>query len=416
MKAAIARFRFWLLGWYFAVSALALLGFGGAAYWVFERRLLRETDEMLLGHIRGEQAPGNAVQGFRFDAGGRSRVGDPAPEWLLPFAREAARVGSVAATFRVDEDREEGGGSAEENEHYWRIVGSRVVSPAGALGGPAGPPGVLLAVTDLHVFRERTADLLLALALAGCAALLLVGGGGYVLFRRTMAPAEMAFEGMRRFTGDVAHEVRTPLQLIRGQVDVALQLPRDAEGYRNVLESVGIEAQRLSHVVDGLLTLARAEAGAAGIARQSVRLDDLVFETLPAAQRLAAAGTVTVDVDVEGEGRVVGDPVLLRQALLSVVDNALRHSPERGRVTIRGRWEGAMGILEVDDQGPGIPTGEREELLERFGGRGGEGRKGLGLPIVRWIAEAHGGRVAILDAPGGGTRIRILLPGKAPPG
>jgi two-component system sensor histidine kinase TctE len=225
-----------------------------------------------------------------------------------------------------------------------------------------------------------------------------------------MAPAELAFEGMKRFTGDVAHEVRTPLQLIQGQVDVALLQPRGVEEYRHALEGVGFEARRLSHVVDGLLTLARAEAGAAGIARQPVRLDDLIFEALPAAQRLAAPGEVTVDVDVEGEGVVMGDPVLLRQALISLVDNAVRYGPQNGRIILRGSWEGGRGILEVDDQGPGIPQGEREAVLERFGGRKGEGRKGLGLSIVRWIAEAHGGDVAILDSPEGGARVRISLP------
>ena len=140
---------------------------------------------------------------------------------------------------------------------------------------------------DLQTFRERTAALLVALAMAGAASLLLVGGGGYVLARRAMAPTEVAYEGMRRFSGDVAHEVRTPLQIIRGQVDVALQQPRDGEVYRTALEVVGSEVERLARVVDGLLTLARAEAGSEGAVREPIEVSDLIFDTLPSAQRLA---------------------------------------------------------------------------------------------------------------------------------
>jgi signal transduction histidine kinase len=272
---------------------------------------------------------------------------------------------------------------------------------------------VIVAVTDLQAFKERTSDLLLALAVAGVAALLLVGGGGYVLFRRTMAPAEVAFEGMRRFTGDVAHEVRTPLQIIRAEVDVALQQPREAEGYRKALEAIGSEAHRLAQVVDGLLTLARAEAGAATLAQESLGVDDLIFDTLPSAHRLAGPAGITVDVEVEGDAFVRGDPVLLRQALLILVDNAVRYSPAGSRVLLRGRQEGEEVLLEVDDEGPGIPEAARERSLERFQGGRGEGRMGLGLAIVRWITEAHGGRVAIFDAPGGGARVRITLPAEA---
>jgi signal transduction histidine kinase len=305
VKEALSRFRFWLLGWYFGVSALALLGFGGAAYWVFERRLLRETDRLLLEHVEGGGSPVDGVQLFRFGEGGRPVGVSPGPAWLLPYARETARRGQVEATYRVDEDRD-GGGEGAEVEHFWRILGRAGAAPAGGVG--EAPVSVVLAVTDLQLLAERTADLLMALALAGAAALLLVGGGGYVISRRATAPAEVAFEGMSRIAGDVAHEVRTPLQIIRGQVDVALQQPRDAVAYRQALEAVGFEAQCLAHVVDGLLTLARAEAGASGIALQEVVVvEDLIFDTLPSAARLAAPGGVTVDVDVEGDAWVRGE-------------------------------------------------------------------------------------------------------------
>lgn len=407
MRDSLARFRFWLLCWYFAVSALALLGFGGAAYWVFEGRLLRQTDRLLLEHLDGAGAPGAGVQLFLFDETGQPLDASPVPAWLLPYAREAARSGSVVATLRVDEDREEGG-TAAEVEHFWRIVGR--IRPEDTGSGPRGDGAVVLAVTDLQTFNERSADLLMALGLAGIAALLVVGGGGYVLSRRAMAPAEVAFAGMRRFTGDVAHEIRTPLQIIRGQVDVALQQPRDGDSYRHTLEAVGFEAQRLAQVVDGLLTLARAEAGASSIARQALQVSDLIFDALPSAQRLAAPAGITVDVEAEGDPRVTGDPVLLRQALLILVENSVRYGPRGSRVVLRGQQEGETVILEVEDQGPGIPPEARERVLERFQGERGEGQVGLGLAIVRWIAEAHRGTVTILDAPAGGALVRITLP------
>jgi signal transduction histidine kinase len=407
MKEALGRFRLWLLGWYFAVSALALLGFGGAAYWVFEVRLLKETDQLLLQHLDGAGSPGDGVRLFQFDERGEARDPLSGSEWLRPYARETAGKGSVQATLRVDEDREEGGEESEV-EHFWRILGR--ADPGGVEAQDGEARRVVLAVLDLQSFRERTADLLTALALAGAAALLRVGGGGYVLSRRAMAPAEVAYEGMKRFTGDVAHEIRTPLQIIRGQVDVALQQPRDPDAYRDALKVVGFEAQRLAHVVDGLLTLARAEAGASSIVRHTVQISDLIFDTLPSAQRLAIPAQMTVNVEVEGDPRVGGDPVLLRQALLILLDNAVRYGPRGSRVLLRGRVEGEEVLLEVEDEGPGVPVAARERFLERFQGDRGEGRMGLGLAIVRWIAEAHGGGVAILDAPSGGARVRITLP------
>ena len=406
MKETLARFRFWLLSWYFAVSTLALLGFGGAAYWVFEKGLLKETDQILLEHLAGGGEAGDGVEVFHFDGSGRPLLPVSAPQWLLPYAREVARTGGMEATYRVDEDRDMGQEESEV-EHFWRIVGR---ADPNAAGGVAGDRQVRLAVTDLQTFTERTANLLTALALAGAAALLVVGVGGYILSRRAMAPAEVAFEGMRRFTGDVAHELRTPLQIIRGQVDVALQQPRDAEAYRQALEGVGFEAQRLTHVVDGLLTLARAEAGTSGIPRHAVQVSDLIFDSLSSAQRLAAPAEITVDVEVEGEPQVEGDAVLLRQGLLILVDNAVRFGPRGSRVLLRGCVAGEDVRLEVQDQGPGIPVEARERFLERFKGAKGEGRSGLGLAIVRWIADAHGGEVEILDAPGGGALVRISLP------
>jgi signal transduction histidine kinase len=176
---------------------------------------------------------------------------------------------------------------------------------------------------------------------------------------------------------------------------------------------VGFEAQRLAHVVEGLLTLARAEAGASSLARQNVGVDDLIFDTLPSAHRLAGPAEITVDVEVEGDARVTGDPVLLRQALLILLDNAVRYSPAGTRVLLRGGPDEGEVFLEVEDQGPGIPVAARERSMERFQGERGEGRMGLGLAIVRWIAEAHGGRVAILDAPEGGARVRITLPSES---
>jgi len=205
--------------------------------------------------------------------------------------------------------------------------------------------------------------------------------------------------------------VRTPLQIIRGQVDVALHQPRDGEAYRAALEVVGSEAERLARVVDGLLTLARAEAGTDGVVREPIEVSDLIFDTLPSAQRLAGPEGITVDVDVDGEPGVEGDPVLLRQALLILLDNAVRYGPRGSRVLIRGREEGEEVHLEVEDEGPGIPGASRERVLQRFQGDRSEGRTGLGLAIVRWIAEAHAGGVKILDGNSGGALVRITLPG-----
>ena len=106
MKEALARFRFWLLGWYLAVSTVTLLGFGGAAYWVFERRLLRQTDELLSEHLDGRGSAGDGVQLYAFDGSGGPLTPESVPQWLLPYAQATAQNGEVEATFTVDEDRE----------------------------------------------------------------------------------------------------------------------------------------------------------------------------------------------------------------------------------------------------------------------------------------------------------------------
>jgi len=218
----------------------------------------------------------------------------------------------------------------------------------------------------------------------------------------------------RRFISDAAHQLRTPLAGLKSQTELALT-ETDAQALRQRLQRVHESAMRSAHLVNQLLTLARAEPGAAMAQGQTSRVDlrrlasDLCAELVP---RARAAG-IDLGFEADDDQPLVaqGHPLLLREALLNVIDNALRYAGRGAEVTVRARRLGADAALEVEDNGPGIVPGDRERVFERFARAThlGDGA-GLGLPIVREIVERHGGSVALEGAAERGLRVKIGLP------
>ncbi len=216
-----------------------------------------------------------------------------------------------------------------------------------------------------------------------------------------------ADEQRRELMANVGHELRTPVAAVRAQLENLVDgvRPADPGALAELLDQV----ERLGELVEDLLDLARAEAGVAPLTRRMVSIRPLVEDVTR--QVGAVRPGRTFAVDVPATLRAHADPARLRQVLLNLIDNAARHAPEGGRVDVLAR-QGAGGlVLEVTDDGPGIPREQWDAVFERFRrGSGADGGTGLGLAIARWAVALHGGRIAVVPAPRG-CRIRAELPG-----
>lgn len=238
-------------------------------------------------------------------------------------------------------------------------------------------------------------------------------------FNQMLARLETAFDSLRRFTADAAHELRAPLALIRTEAEVTLNRPRSAAQYQASLATILSEAERLGRMADQLLMLARAEAGALAPQVSDVNLAQLVADTVGLWLPLAAERHVGLVCDTAARGSVRGDPDLLRRLLDNLIDNAIRHSPPGSQVVVSvgpalRSWE-----LVVADSGPGIPDPAKASIFERFSradqARAREtGGAGLGLALCQAIAQLHHGSITVSDQPGGGARFLVRLPVPAP--
>jgi two-component system OmpR family sensor kinase len=223
---------------------------------------------------------------------------------------------------------------------------------------------------------------------------------------------EEAFAHERLFVANASHELRTPLATMKAELELALRRERPAEELREALHSAQSEVDRLSSLADDLLVLARADAGRLPLRRSQLSVSEMLG-TLR--DRFDPRGE-RVRVDAPAGTSLVADPQRLEQALGNLLDNALRYSG--GDVTLRAVTVADDSIeLHVEDTGPGFPDEFIDHAFERFSradpGRGGHGA-GLGLSIVRMIAEAHGGETGVENRPQGGADAWILIP--APPG
>jgi two-component system sensor histidine kinase TctE len=224
----------------------------------------------------------------------------------------------------------------------------------------------------------------------------------------------------QRFIADAAHQLRTPLAGLKSQTKLALEAATD-EAQRNRLDMVHQSATRSAHLVAQLLTLARAEPGAAALERTRFDLHRFVREVAAHLVPRALRSGVDLGVDAPaGEIVVHANAALLREALTNLVDNAIRYGGRGAEVTLRIKVEdkeaGTPVLIIVDDNGPGIPAADRERVFERFvrATEGGDGC-GLGLAIVREIIERHHGTVTLGDAEPHGLRVTIRLPREPQP-
>ncbi|WP_439889321.1 sensor histidine kinase [Pseudomonas sp. MBLB4123] len=215
------------------------------------------------------------------------------------------------------------------------------------------------------------------------------------------------FERQSQFIAEAAHELRTPLAALKARVELGLRAQQPQE-WRGTLEEAAQNTERLTQLANQLLSLARIESGARAIAEggaQRLDLSQLARELGLALAPLAHARGIALALEAEQSVWLRGEPTLLNELLCNLVDNALAHTPAGGNVVVRVL---PPAVLEVQDDGPGIPAEEREKVFQRFyrGGRGGDG-VGLGLAIVGEVCRAHRARISLHQAQPCGLLVRV---------
>jgi two-component system, OmpR family, sensor kinase len=227
---------------------------------------------------------------------------------------------------------------------------------------------------------------------------------------------ERSFEAQRRFTADASHELRSPLTVLRGEIELALRRDRASDEYRRVLDSNLQEVNRLTNLAQDLLTLARSDAGVMEPRLQAADVVELSRTVLDRLRARAGERDVTLALEAPDRVETLLDPALFEQLLWNLVDNAVKFSPEGATVDVAIRADHDGLTVRVADRGPGIPPGDLGQIFERFyrvdraRTAGQTGGTGLGLAIVRAIAEAHGGSVTAANRAGGGAVFTIALP------
>jgi signal transduction histidine kinase len=276
--------------------------------------------------------------------------------------------------------------------------------------------GVLLVGEPVQSQEDALSSLLRLLLGVGGVALIGAGAGGLFLSRRALAPARLSWANQQRFIADAAHELRTPLTLLRADAEVLLRgRKRLDEEDAELLEDIVAEANHMSKLANNLLTLARLDSGTIHREHEVVNLSALAREGERRVQAFAEQRGVSVQVESSGETYVIGDPVLLEQAMLALLDNAIKYNRQGGRVIARTGEQDGKAFLEVRDTGLGIPPEHLPHLGERFyrvdKARSREaGGTGLGLSIAQRIARVHEGQLTLSSVPEQGTTVTITLP------
>ncbi len=236
------------------------------------------------------------------------------------------------------------------------------------------------------------------------------------VFNAMLGRLQAAFEQLRRFTADASHELRTPLTAIRSVGEVALQDQRSPAEYRDVIGSMLEEVDRLTRLAESLLALSRADGGHVQFQHEDISLVHLAKEARSVVEVLAEEKQQRIDIEGDANFVVSVDRLIFRQAIVNLLDNAIKYSPPGSHILIRVQSGGDKQVfLDVVDQGPGIPSEHQPYVFDRFyrvdKARTREwGGTGLGLSITRWAVEAHGGDITLKSEASRGSAFRVSLP------
>jgi two-component system, OmpR family, sensor kinase len=233
-------------------------------------------------------------------------------------------------------------------------------------------------------------------------------------FNGLLARLRQTLRTQRQFMADASHELRTPVSVIQSTADVTLARDRRSESdYRDALASVGGEARRLGRLVDDMLVLARADAGGYPLRREHLYLNELAVDCRRTVEVLARDRGVTIAAAAAFDVPFFGDESLLRRMIVNLLQNAVAYTRAGSRVVVDVVPNGRQAFIRVSDEGEGIPETDRSRIFERFVQLDTARRSagvGLGLPIARWIAEAHGGTLELEASGARGSTFRITLP------
>ena len=413
----LARLRRQLTLWYAGLFTLVLGLLGGGLFVAISHQMSRRLDASLdaataalmraarIREVERAGAGGAVVDAvdelhipgrtlYLLDATARPIKPSQAPDWIRGAAGKAIAQEQLYRDLDVD--------GRELRIHAQRFTGS------------TGTVYVAVAVADRVELEDQYTLLIEAFAVAGLVGMLLAAGGGYVLIRKSTAPVERSMDQMRRFMADAAHELRTPITLLRTRAEVAAGQDREPTRDAATLQAIEREATRLGEITGDLLTLARADAGEWPVAREALYLDDAAAGAVEAARTLAEHKRVVMEVGTFEEAKILADPALVRRLLLIVLDNAIKFTPSGGRVRLDVSARHPQAAVVVSDTGIGIPAEQLPHVFERFY-RGDPARReaegaGLGLAIARWIADVHGARIDVGSQPGVGTRVTLRFP------
>jgi two-component system OmpR family sensor kinase len=223
---------------------------------------------------------------------------------------------------------------------------------------------------------------------------------------------ERSVDGMRRFTADASHELRSPLAVLMGELELALRRPRSPEELRGTVETTLEELGRLQRLVESLLTLARSDASGLPTAAVDVDLVELARGAVDPYEALLSARNVALEWDAPKPVAARADPLWAGRVIANLADNACKFTPAGGTVTVRVRADGERARVEVCDSGPGVAEADRERIFERFyrgeAARAGSEGFGLGLALGREIARALGGELAATSSQAGGHFVLTL--------
>lgn len=457
--------RFRLIAWYAGLLVVLCLAFGAYSYWRLEHYISKYWTEVLSNRAQGiaNTLSANLERGdgayVRKDI--EARYAPESNDWFIRVTREDGSVVYISgepnnksfAPAKVPWSSKEFSGvhTRVRNEGSVRLLIASVPFVA-------GNEKYLVEAGVSALPKQRIQESFLVTLLIGLPVVLALAiWGGFWLFKWALTPVqkisstvqeitlhhlnkrlpvvetgdeiaslsktlnqmisrlEKSFQSVKRFTADASHELQTPLTILRGELETLLLDESLSKDVREAVFSLIEEVDWLSKIVRSLLMLSRLDAGQLQTERVKLNLADLVETTADQMSPLAAEKNITLSSSAGEEVAVSGDHVRLKQVIVNLLDNAIKYTPEGGRITVLVSKSEQHACLEVGDTGPGIPESDLPHVFDRFFRAGPIRREtndgaGLGLSIVQSICAAHGGLVRAENQSSGGCRITFQLP------
>jgi signal transduction histidine kinase len=307
--------------------------------------------------------------------------------------------------------------TVKAGDQYFRVLNSGNLNVAVASNdGNTYPIMTHQLLSNVSAEIGMLRRLQIILVVGGIVGLMIAVVAGFYLANRALIPIRRSLEKQQQFVSDASHELRTPLSVIQAHAELLLRHPdRTIEQDSKHVSTVLQEARRMSKLVGGLLTLARSDSNQLDLERRPIQFDRIVQECVNKMQMLAEVKEIIMNAEIDANIPMNADEERLHQLLVTVLDNAIKYTPEGGVVRVVCRKFAHFVQLEVEDTGIGISPDNLPHVFDRFY-RGDkartrqEGGSGLGLAIAQWIVERHGGKIRLDSKLSTGTHVFITLP------